>query len=118
MMKQFLENHSGFLMIAICLVTGLIIATNPRPSRQKLALYQRDSVTVFLLERDLPREFERRGIVAITPPAQAPADLAHWVKQRLQEESQKRGANGALRINEGTYPPHVIRYLVFKYDER
>ncbi|WP_111630597.1 hypothetical protein [Larkinella arboricola] len=117
MMKQLLENHTGVLMIVICLVTGLIIATNPRPSHRKLTRAQRDSVSVFLLERDLPREFERRGVVAITPPALTPADLAQWVNQQLQEECQKRGANGAFRVNEGTYPPYVIRYLVFKYDK-
>lgn len=118
-MKQFLESYTGILMILICSLTVWIVSTtSPLSSRHKPAQAQRDSVTVFLLERDLPKTFKRIGIVSITPTLHTASALDHQVKQQLKAACQKNGANGAFRINEGTYPPYRINYLLISYEYR
>lgn len=76
-------------------------------------------VTIFLLERDIPPTIKKLGVVSI------PFQLTTFninridgiVKAKLNESCQKIGANGAYRINDGSYYPKIISYLVFRYDK-
>ncbi|GAB3803309.1 hypothetical protein GCM10028819_33020 [Spirosoma humi] len=71
------------------------------------------SLTIFLLERDIPVEIERLGVVTISV-GQATVDKV--VKEKLKLKCKELGANGAYRISDGFYPnAGMIPYLVFKY---
>ena len=74
-------------------------------------------VNIFLLERDLPKDIERLGIVSILPTSQVAIGLDNQVKQQLKEDCKRLGANGAYRISDGTYSSLVISYLVFRYEK-
>lgn len=73
------------------------------------------TLTVFLLERDIPTEIKRLGVVTIlTDSAGFGADKK--IKEQLKQKCQELGANGAYRIADGFYPgAGAIPYLVFKY---
>lgn len=73
------------------------------------------ALKVFLLERDIPQTIEQLGVVNIQP--RYSINIDEDVKQRLRKECQRLGANGAYRTQDGTYPPHVISYLVFRYQK-
>ena len=76
-------------------------------------------LTIFLLERDIPQKMNPLGTVAI------PIMISTFtfkqvdanVKEKLKELCKEAGANGAYRINDGSYSPYVISYLIFKYDK-
>ena len=74
------------------------------------------SVRIFLLERDIPQDIERLGVVSLSTLNQRPGlNIDQQVKRQLQTDCQRLGANGAYRINDGTYYPGIVSYLVFKY---
>ena len=73
------------------------------------------SVRVFLLERDIPQDIEQMGVVAISIESRASLTIDEQVKQQLRKDCQRVGANGAYRINDGTYDPTIVSYLIFKY---
>ncbi|GAB3270959.1 hypothetical protein GCM10027347_41960 [Larkinella harenae] len=73
------------------------------------------SVTVFLLERDIPQDIEKLGVVTIANIERATVNTDKHVKRQLQKDCQRLGANGAFRVNDGTYHPAIVNYLVFKY---
>lgn len=71
------------------------------------------TLTVFLLERDIPAEIERLGVVTIPVGA---SSIDKNVKKQLKLKCKELGANGAYRIADGFYPSiGSIPYLVFKY---
>lgn len=71
------------------------------------------TLTIFLLERDIPIEIRRLGIVTIPVGASA---VDQNVKKQLRLKCKEIGANGAYRIADGFYPSiGSIPYLVFKY---
>ena len=55
------------------------------------------------------------GVVAISIESRASLTIDEQVKQQLQKDCQRVGANGAYRINDGTYYPQIVSYLIFKY---
>ena len=73
------------------------------------------SPTVFLLERDIPQDIERLGIVTIALNSRATLNVDSYVKEQLAKDCQTLGANGAYRVNDGTYFPNIVSYLVFRY---
>jgi hypothetical protein len=74
------------------------------------------SVRIFLLERDIPKDIEQLGVVSLSTLDQRPSlNTDQQVKRQLQTDCQRLGANGAYRINDGTYSPGIVSYLVFKY---
>lgn len=75
------------------------------------------SVKVFLLERDIPPDIEPLGVVAISIDSAPSLTIDDQVKQQLQKDCQRVGANGAYRINDGTYYPMIVSYLIFKYNK-
>lgn len=71
------------------------------------------TLTIFLLERDIPVEIRRLGVVTIPVGAGA---IDKSVKKQLRLKCSEIGANGAYRIADGFYPSAgSIPYLVFKY---
>src|SRR5262245_61827018 len=73
------------------------------------------SLKVFLLERDIPVDIERLGVVTIGFNPNGSMSIYKYTKSALLKECQKVGANGAYRINDGTYYPVTVSYLVFRY---
>lgn len=74
-----------------------------------------DSVTIFILERDLPPQIDRLG-VATFRTYRSGMGVHNQVKQQLQQEAHQRGANGAFRLREGTYDRlGIFAYLLFRY---
>lgn len=72
------------------------------------------SFTVFLLERDIPLNIERLGVVTIVNGSVTNVDKG--VKEELRRKCQALGANGAYRTLDGFYPrAYTYSYLVFKY---
>ncbi|RYC66455.1 hypothetical protein [Spirosoma sordidisoli] len=77
-----------------------------------------DSVTIFLLERDLPPQFDRSGIVTFRT-YRSGMGVHDQVKHQPQQEARQRGANGAFRLREGTYDRiGIVAYLLFRYPTR
>ena len=71
------------------------------------------TLTVFLLERDIPTEIKRLGVVTIYIGA---STIDKTVKRQLKLKCQEFGANGAYRITDGFYPSAgIVPYLIFKY---
>jgi len=75
------------------------------------------AVTIFLLERDLPATMERIGTVTIHT-----FGSIYSIHQRVEDELQKlgheKGANGAYRVQHGTYDHEhdgIVSYLLFRY---
>lgn len=75
------------------------------------------TLTVFLLERDLPPTFDRLGTVAIRVN-QANRNTHQQLLDELQRVGKQQGANGAYRLQHGTYELDrvgVVSYLLFRY---
>lgn len=71
------------------------------------------TLTIFLLERDIPLEIKRLGVVTIPIGA---STIDKVVKEKLKLKCRELGANGAYRISDGFYPSAgIVPYLVFKY---
>ncbi|MEZ0484142.1 hypothetical protein [Fibrella aquatica] len=79
-----------------------------------------DSITIFLLERDIPPVIKRLGIINVAiDPGKSRVDKT--VKTELRKNGKKVGANGSYRINEGYYPTNTqssfyVPYLLFRYE--
>ena len=77
------------------------------------------TVTVFLLERDLPPTFERLGTVAVRVNQTTP-NFHQLLLEELQKVARQQGANGAYRLQHGTYELDrvgVVSYLLFRYSK-
>ncbi|AKD55440.1 hypothetical protein [Spirosoma radiotolerans] len=71
------------------------------------------TLTIFLLERDIPADIKRLGVITISVGT---AITDKMVKERLKLKCKELGANGAYRISDGFYPnAGSIPYLVFRY---
>jgi|GEM_PF-4455855 len=74
-----------------------------------------DSVTIFLLERELPSRYDRLGVVTFRT-YRTGMGVHTQVQQQLKREARQRGANGAFRLREGTYDRQgIVAYLLFHY---
>lgn len=105
-----------FVSTGMCLAS--CVTSRIRPLAQVNSSLQTDSlpVKIFLLEREIPQDIEQLGVVSISLINSRPgSNIDQRVKQQLQNDCQQLGANGAYRINDGTYSPIVVSYLVFKY---
>ncbi|NID13573.1 hypothetical protein [Fibrivirga algicola] len=74
-------------------------------------------VTVFLLERDLPSAMERIGTITIHTFGSI-YSVHQQVEDELQKTGRLKGANGAIRIQHGTYDHDkdgLVTYLLFRY---
>ena len=75
------------------------------------------AVTVFLLERDLPTSMERLGTIAVRVNQTTP-NFHQILLGELQKVARQQGANGAYRLQHGTYELDrvgVVSYLLFRY---
>ncbi|MDR6197448.1 hypothetical protein [Siphonobacter sp. SORGH_AS_0500] len=115
-MKRNYINLS-ILAIAISISFASCVTSRIKPYSQVThsSKVETSSVTVFLLERDIPQNIERLGVVSLRINGNAGMDNDKYVKDQLFKDCKKLGANGAYRINDGTYTPLVVSYLVFKY---
>jgi len=115
-MKQVLKKAIVLLAGAIiCLFS--CVTSKIKPLAQVDGGLQTDSLSVkiFLLEREIPQDIEQLGVVSLSVNSRPGLNVDQQVKQQLKNDCQRLGANGAYRINDGTYYPMVVSYLVFKY---
>lgn len=116
-MIHLVDDHTGTLMVFIGLVTVcLMLTTDPISSIGHGSQPANPPVTIFLLERDLPKEFQRIGIVSISPSSRSAYFIDNEVKEQLIADCKRLGANGAYRIRDATYDPLVVSYLLFTYE--
>lgn len=100
----------GWILIG-CVTTQVISADNSTVSN--ISSTSDTTLTIFLLERDIPMEIKRLGVVTIPIGA---STIDKVVKEKLKLKCQELGANGAYRISDGFYPSAgIVPYLVFKY---
>lgn len=104
----------------IVATSGCIIQTKvtPFPTNQTYASTNPDSITFFLLERDIPTNAVRLGTVGVELSNVVPeADLQKAVRQKAAQ----LGANAVYRLNEGTRPSSTntfwVNYLAFRVPE-
>jgi hypothetical protein len=108
------------LMVVLMLVSTIFsacVTSRIKPVAQGQSSQMPDSsdVKIFLLERDIPSDIEQLGVVTIRIESGVGLRIDEVVKQQLRDDCQKLGANGAYRINDGTYYPVVVNYLAFRY---
>ena len=107
-------------LVIVLLLTAGCVTSQFQPVQQTTnatASGDPATVTIFLLERDLPPTFERLGTVAI-PTGQSYFGVHQRVEDELQKVGRQKGANGAIRIQHGTYEHNergVVTYLLFRY---
>lgn len=107
----------GTLATLLFLTAGCV-TSQFQPIQNTTAIPPTDSatVTVFLLERDLPPTFERLGTVAVR--IETRADTHERVQDELQRIGREKGANGVIRVQHGTYELDgvaIVSYLLFRY---
>lgn len=107
----------GFGIALFGLITGCV-TSQFQPITQSVSTNPSvNSVTIFLLERDLPPQFDRLGTVTVR--TYSPGYSVHQqVEAELQKVGQLKGANGAYRIGHGTYDHAkggMVTYLLFRY---
>jgi hypothetical protein len=105
----------ALISISVCLSACVTSKVNPITQVSSGSGADSSSVKIFLLERDIPQDIEQMGVVAISIDASLSLTTDEQVKQQLQKDCQRVGANGAYRINDGTYYPKIVSYLLFKY---
>lgn len=104
------------LLTLSVLALAACVRTRTVPISESMQTLDSAGVTVFLLERDIPANFERLGVVRLTyPSTYAGLNKDQFVKRQLVAACQRLGANGAYRTNDGFYPPYSLSYLVFRY---
>lgn len=118
-MKHVLTNCC--LAILLLLTAGCVTSQFQPIQNTTSATTPTDSatVTVFLLERDLPPTFDRLGTVAIR--IETRDDIHQRVQDELQKVGREKGANGAIRVQHGTYENDgatIISYLLFRFPAR
>ena len=107
------------LATLLVLTAGCVTSQFQPIQNTKSAATPTDSatITVFLLERDLPSTFDRLGAVAI-PTSQYALGTHQRVEDELQKMGREKGANGAIRIGHGTYNLDrggIASCLLFRY---
>jgi hypothetical protein len=115
-MKRFFSQFQFLLILGVwsCLISCL--TSKIKPIHQNgISMADTSGVTVFLLERDIPQDIERLGVVSISVNSRPTLTIDEQVKQQLNKDCQRLGANGAYRVNDGTYYPLIVNYLVFRY---
>ena len=105
------------LLVSACLSACLTSRIRPIAPVNGDAQTGASSVKIFLLERDIPQNIEQLGTVSIAVNSRPTINIDEQVKQQLRKDCQKLGANGAYRVNDGTYYPLIVSYLVFRYNE-
>lgn len=104
------------LLIANALLAACVTSrVKPVAQVQSNQASDGSDVKIFLLERDIPTDIEQLGVVTIGINSRAGLNIDELVKKQLRSDCQRLGANGAYRINDGTYYPLVVNYLVFRY---
>lgn len=117
-----MRKKSGTALISLFLVSACLSACvtsriRPLAPVNGDAQTGASSVKIFLLERDIPQNIEQLGTVSISVNGRPTLGVDEEVKQQLRKDCQQLGANGAYRVNDGTYYPLVVSYLVFRYKE-
>lgn len=107
------------MLVSTLLTSCITSRIKPVAQMQTQGVAPTDSsdVKIFLLERDIPAVIEQLGVVAIGVNSRASLTIDALVKKQLRSDCRQLGANGAYRINDGTYYPFVVNYLVFKYNK-
>ncbi|AQG78408.1 hypothetical protein AWR27_03085 [Spirosoma montaniterrae] len=115
MQHVVMRSFFASLVVSICL--SACVTSKTKPLAQVSGDLQADtsSFRVFLLEREIPQDIEQLGVVSLSVNGRPSLNIDVEVKQKLRRECQQLGANGAYRINDGTYYPLVVSYLVFRY---
>ncbi len=115
-MRQNFAKSAGLFMIT-GMLAGACVSSRIKPLTQSgnATVDSDTSLTVFLLERDIPQTIEKLGVVAIRIETRTDFVVDEQIKQRLRRDCQQLGANGAYRINDGTYYPNIVNYLAFRY---
>ena len=104
-------------MLSSCISTQMThFQGDESQTKNNLQQIEPAKVKIFLLERDIPLNFERLGILKIV----ISSEMANFsnIEEKLRNECAKIGANGAYRINEGTIflrGGGTISYLCFRY---
>ncbi|MEY4540538.1 MAG: hypothetical protein RLZZ306_2295 [Bacteroidota bacterium] len=106
-----------WVILSSCISTKMIpVQNNETLIVKTFSPIEPSSVTIFLLERDIPLSIERLGVLKIDMTnAMVRFDA---IEEKLRIECAKIGANGAFRLNEGTIITNqggVISYLCFRY---
>jgi hypothetical protein len=104
----------GSMTVAGCVHSRVSLINQPNVGVQ----LPDSSVTVFLLERDIPADIERLGSVTIQYDIRSRFSTDSQVKAELDRQCQILKANGAYRTNDGTYSPVIVSYLVFRYKKK
>ncbi|WP_155296269.1 hypothetical protein [Spirosoma rigui] len=104
-----------FISIGSCLLACVTSRVKPIDQVSSGPVADSSSVKIFLLERDIPQDIEQMGVVAISIESSPSLTIDEQVKRQLRKDCQRAGANGAYRINDGTYYPQIVSYLIFKY---
>lgn len=115
-MKQILMKIV-VLLVGASLCLSACVTSKIKPLEQVGSGPQTDSLSVkiFLLEREIPQDIEQLGVVSLSVNSRSGLNIDQQVKQQLKNDCQRLGANGAYRINDGTYHPTIVSYLVFRY---
>ncbi len=113
------KNNLKHLVLASALSVGFLscVSSRIKPYAQENSTSAIDTsgVTIFLLERDIPQNIKKLGIVSMRINNNAGMNMDGYVKTQLKKDCQKLGANGAFRTHDGSYPPFIVSYLVFRY---
>lgn len=114
---KYILNHC--CLVALLLLTVGCVTSQFQPIQNTTSVItpgDSSPVTVFLLERDLPPTFERLGTVAIR--IESRLDTHKRVEEELQKIGREKSANGAIRVQHGTYELDgvpIVSYLLFRY---
>lgn len=112
-MKTYLLTGIGLTLLG--LISGCVSSQFQPLTQTASTQAPFDSVTIFILERDLPSQIDRLGVVTFRT-YRSGMGVHDQVKQQLQHEARQRGANGAFRLREGTYDRlGIFAYLLFRY---
>ncbi len=115
-MKQMSTGTTlALFIISICLWSCITSKTKPLTQVGSSPQTDSSSVRVFLLERDIPQDIQQLGVVSLSVNIRPGLNIDQQVKQQLRNDCLRLGANGAYRINDGTYYPTIVSYLVFRY---
>ena len=105
------------LTMSICLSACITSKVKSLGEVNSVELDNSSSVKIFLLERDVPQDIKRLGVVSLSVNSRPGLNVDEDVKRQLIKNCQQLGANGAYRINDGTYYPMIVSYLVFRYEK-
>lgn len=107
--------QTGYWLASLLFLTAGCISSRFQPLQPSISVPTTDSVTIFLLERDLPATFDRLGTVSFRMN-QSGFGIHQQVVDALQKVGRQKGANGAYRISHGTYEKvGIVTYLLIHY---